>query len=418
MLMNDNEEPKVDEEFSFLQETIKKEPVNKKKVANKIITIGLLGLLFGVFASLGFFAVKPWAESHFKANPTTVTIPDDEVTTDSNTTTEEPAVPVLDVTSYRELYSGLYQVASGAAKSVVSVKGIKSDDGWIEKDFDTENSVSGVIVYDNGQELLILTENTILKDAQKLIVTFADGSNYDAALKKKENNLGLAIISVARSAITDTTWSQIQVATLGNSNTVSRGNPIIVIGNPFGYAKGLGYGVVSSSANEISFLDGDYGIISTDIAAAANGTGVLINLSGEVIGLMSQKASGGDNMNLVTGMAISGLKNTIELLSNGKGVPYIGIRGTDITETIASAQGLPQGIYVKETATDSPGMVAGIQRGDIINKVDSKKVSTFAAFHSALMGYNVGDEIKISGQRLGGNGYVDIDFTVTVGSLE
>lgn len=423
MSMDTNQEPKDDQddqEFSFLQETIKKEPMNRKKVVKRTLTVAVLGLVFGLFASLGFCALKPWAEKHFPGNTTPVTIPRDEEPeqAEQEDAQSEAVAPVLDVTSYRELYSGLYQIAAKTNKSVVTVIGIHGDEGWIEHNFDAGNTVSGLIVADTGQELLVLTETTILKDAKQLKVEFIDGNKCDASLKKKDTNLGLAMLSIPRSQIAEVTWSQIQVANLGNSNLMTKGNPVIVLGSPFGYADGLGYGVISSATNLVPFTDGDYKILATDIAVTSNGTGILANLSGEVVGIVSQKLSTEESMNLVTGLAVSDLKEVIERLSNGTSVPYIGIKGTKVTEEVAQAQELPTGVYVKEVVADSPAMAAGIQSGDILTKVDKSKVNTVVAYHSALMGHNTGDEIIISGKRLGQDGYVDIEFSVMVGSSE
>ena len=107
----------------------------------------------------------------------------------------------------------------------------------------------------------------------------------------------------------------------------------------------------------------------------------------------------------------------IELMSNGKAVPYIGILGIDVTESIEQ-QGIPQGVYVKEVEVDSPAMAAGIQSGDIITSIGGAEVKTISAYQSVLIDKEVGSKVKIRGQRQGSGGYVDIDFNVTVGSKE
>ena len=122
-------------------------------------------------------------------------------------------------------------------------------------------------------------------------------------------------------------------------------------------------------------------------------------------------------MNLVTGYGISDLKSIIECLSNGQAVPYIGIRGLDITDDI-EAQGIPKGVYVREVEPDSPAMAAGIQSGDVITSIGDTSVTTLSAYHSALLEEKSGNKIKLKGQRQGAGGYVDIEFNVTIGSNE
>ena len=155
-------------------------------------------------------------------------------------------------------------------------------------------------------------------------------------------------------------------------------------------------------------------MICTDIASADDGSGIIINVKGEVVGIIDQSVSGESSMNLVTAYGITDLKDIIEQLSNGQAIPYIGVYGVDVTADI-EAQGIPKGVYVNEVETDSPAMAAGIQIGDIITELNGKSVETVAAYHSALMNLKSGERVKLSGKRQGNNGYVDVDFTVTTG---
>ena len=163
--------------------------------------------------------------------------------------------------------------------------------------------------------------------------------------------------------------------------------------------------------------DGEYRLICTDIAAAENGTGILVNLDGQVVAVIDQTISEEDSMRLVTGYGITDIKDMIEKLSNGEAIPYLGVKGIDVPEEIRQ-QGIPAGEYVKEVETDSPAMTAGIQAGDIITSIGGEEVSSLMAYHDALMEKDSGDEVRIRGQRRGSGGYVDITFSVTVGSRE
>lgn len=415
----DESTPQEPQEFSFLQETIKEEPFNSKKLAGRIAGLAGRGLIFGLAASVGFCALKPWAESKFPRSAKIVTIPEDEETDEAeNETNTEPVVPTLSIDNYRELSQALSTVAAQAAKSVVELTGLREDAGWIEDKYDTVHSVSGIIIADNSQELLILASTAVINEAEKFKVTFADGSTYQADIKKKNNNIGMAIFSVNRVTLTESTWSRICEATLGNSNSLSQGDTLIALGKQFGYAGGLGYGVVSATQYKATFADGQYRILATDIPGTAGGTGILFNDNGEVVGMIDQSVVSEDRANAVSAFAISDLKTEIGMLSNGNSVPYVGIVATDVTDEIAESQGIPKGVYVKSIEADSPAMAAGIQNGDIITKVQKVDVATLSAYHNTLMNMHTGDQIKVSGKRSGANGYVDIDFTVTIGSKE
>ncbi|MCI8638603.1 MAG: PDZ domain-containing protein [Coprococcus sp.] len=413
-----------EEEYSFLQETVKDEQATWKRGWSVLWKTAVKGLIFGVAACAAFYIMKPWLDTSLHKENEKVTIPEDEEQdeTDQVEETEEPdtelVYPALTLDNYKELLRAVYQVAAESNKCVAEVGAVRAEENWENASFDTANSVSGTIVWENAVEVLVLAPARIARDAQSLSVTFSDGIKYPAALKKQDLNLGLAVFSVETGRLSDTTRNQIQTAVLGNSNIMGRGDPVIVLGKQFGYAGGVGYGIVSSTRNRISVADGEYRIISTDIAAADGGSGVLFNTNGEVIGIVDQKMSSQGSMNLVTAYAISDIKSYIEELSNGKAIPYLGINGVDVTEAVSEEQGIPKGVYVREIEVDSPAMQAGIQNGDVIIEMNKGTVSTISGMNKILMECKVGEQIRIRGKRQGASGYVDMDFDITVGSKE
>ena len=192
----------------------------------------------------------------------------------------------------------------------------------------------------------------------------------------------------------------------------------MAIGKPLGYSGSYGYGAVSSVEESISPADGNYGLILTDIPGSENGTGILLNTKGEMIVLIQHRLTSGEHVTVTNALAISDLKVMIELLSNNQGVPYVGIYGTDVTEQVEKEQGIPIGVYVKNVESESPAMSAGIQAGDVITKVGRTKINTLAAYHNAISEYSVGEQIILYGKRKGNDGYVEIEFKVTIGSRE
>lgn len=414
-------EEQKEEQFSFLQETIKPKPVTRRKILTQLARVGIYGLIFGAFACLGFFALKPWAQMKFQGSPKTVTIPDDEepeTEPAEDVQAEAVQAPDLDAESYKEIMKSVYEISKEANKSVVFIQPVRADAALSSDGSGTENSAAGIIVADNGQELLMLCENTICAESEKWTVTFADNSEYGVSLKKQDKNSGLAVFAVPRVKLTSTTWENIEVAVLGNSNLTTKGDLVMSLGNTFGYADGIGYGIISSNEYQETLADGQRRVLATDIAAASNGTGILFNLSGEVIGIIKPGIWNELESNTAKAIAISDLKATIELLVNGESVPYIGIYGTTINDAIAKEQEMPTGIYVTQVNPDSPAMAAGIQNGDVLQELAGEKLSNILSYEKAVLECKVGQPVKIKGKRRGAGGYVDIDFTVTVGSLE
>lgn len=427
--MKDEKEPleqeqnQEEDEYSFLQEVIKDEAGDQAKWKHDVLRRIQLGLIFGLVACFTFFACKPWVEKKFEGDPAEVTIPQDEQQEDEDQTQGEnpdqeqvqDQKPVLTAESYREMLANLKQVSGEVRKSVVEIQGAATEEELSKGQEDKEKSISGMIVADNGQELLILGGELPVKDAKIIRVTFSGDSQCDAALKSRDVSLGLCVYAVQRKNITDDVWAQIETATLGGSKVVSEGDTTIAVGKLYGCDTIAGYGVIESGENYLDKADGQYQTIYTDVAGDISGSGILVNIHGEVIGIINTAVRTDAQTNQIAGYGISDIKDMIELLSNGKNVPYLGVSGVEVSSDM-QGQGIPQGVYVKEVDAGSPAMAAGIQSGDIITSVAEKDIINLLGYHNILMKQNVGDKILVCGKRQGTGGeYVDIDFEVTVG---
>lgn len=423
--MKDEKEPleqkqnSEEEEYSFLQEIIKDEAGDQAKWKHDVLRRIQLGLIFGLVACFTFFACKPWVEKRFEENPTEVTIPQDEQQEEDQTQQEEEQVQeqktVLTTETYQEMLNNLKQVSGEVRKSVVEIQGAVTEEEFSKDQEDKEKSISGMIVADNGQELLILAGELPVKDAKIIRVTFSGDNQCDAILKSRDAGLGLCVYAVQRKNIADDVWAQIETATLGGSKVVSEGDTVIAVGKLYGCDTIAGYGVIESGENYLDKADGQYQTIYTDVAGDISGSGVLVNIRGEVIGIINTSVRTDDQTNKISGYGISDIKDVIELLSNGKNVPYLGVPGVEVSSEM-QGQGIPQGVYVKEVDAGSPAMAAGIQSGDIITNIADTDIINLLGYHNTLMKQNVGDKILVRGKRQGTGGeYVDIDFGVTVG---
>lgn len=411
----------TEETFSFLTETIKPKTKSRKKLLRQLVRMVIYGLVIGVFACCSFFALKPWAERVFGEEFDKVTIPEDEMflrgkgtggtTTQGQQFTEE---------SYQKMMNTLYLTAQEAKKSIVSVR-IKKDAEWTKEQRQKESAAcaAGIIAADNGQELLILTDQSVCDSGTEWEILFSDGSSVPAVLKVQDKNRGLAVFRVLYGDVSENTRRRTKTAEFGNSNLVAQGDIVIGIGSLFGYEEGLGYGIASSVEYHEIFADGQCGVIATDIAVAQSGTGVLIDQSGKVIGLIRQGLFGenGSEYPEVTANAlgISDLKSEMELMLNGKNVPYAGIRGVTVTKDVAEEQAIPEGLYVTEVESDSPAMASGIQNGDVIQEVNGETVTGISSFENVMLDCAVGDLVKVQGKRRGSSGYVDTEFTLNIG---
>ena len=167
-------------EYSFLQETIKRDRRGERK---GFFRMAGRGLIFGVFACFSFSALKPAMDSIFQDDPKEVTIPAEEEPEEKEE--EEPPQPEeavvqqpLDADSYRQMQQSLTAIGVKANRSVVEIAGVSQEKDWTEESKDYKNSVSGLIVADNGRELLILGKSSVAKDAKELKVVFNNGQAY------------------------------------------------------------------------------------------------------------------------------------------------------------------------------------------------------------------------------------------------
>lgn len=425
------ESPKTEDEFSFLQETIKRDGFTKEKLLRKCVQIALIGLVFGGCASIGFYALKPVASRLFEAKTDKVSIPEDQEEDgmdgsvdvavedaadgtndsagDSQSAGQEgsgnTSADVLTGENYEELMDSVYAIAEDAEKSVVSIS--------------TEDAeISGLIVANNGREYLILTGNGSWEQGASCEVTLADKSTCRGIWKTQDKVIGLAILAVNRSEVSSASRKQIKVATLANSNRIGQGSAAIALGNMFGYSNGVGFGMISTADHKKEVADGAYQILGTDIAATQAGTGVLFNLQGEVTGIILPNLLTDEENAPASAYGISDLKHLIERMSNGESEGYLGIHGVTVDEGIAESEDMPMGLYVQQVDAESPAMQAGIQSGDVLTKIGKITLTGLNGYQRALQKYKQGDQVKLTGLRRGTDGYVEIEYNVTVGSRE
>lgn len=406
------------EKYSFLREKIKDETVSRRKLLYKLFCLAGRGFLFGIAASISFFALKPWISSVFPENPNEIELTQDETQDEKPDDTQpETAQQEITIDRYKEMNALLVQDAREAKKSIVQVEGVHLDENSGDGIQNAVNQCAGIIAADNGRELLILTNIFVLENADLLQVTFADGTGCSASVKKKDGNIGLAVIGVEKSSVKSTSWEKIKVAELGNSNLLEQGKAVIALGNPFGYSDGMGFGVVSSKERNLTFADGEYNMLVTDMPGTSHSSGALFNVDGSVVGIIvpfGKEESDG----ALTAFAISTIKGEIELMLNAKDVPYIGIVGELVTKEISEERKIPEGVCVTEVMADSPAMKAGIQNGDIITHIGKNKIENVLGYHRAMITQAVGEEIQLKGKRHGAEDYVEIEFAVTVGIKE
>ena len=291
---------------------------------------------------------------------------------------------------------------------------------------EAQSGGSGIIIAENDTELLIATNNHVVEDADKLEVTFIDGSIAEAQIKGKDADMDLAVIAILLDSLSEETKQAIAIAEMGDSDALKLGEPVIAIGNALGYGQSVTGGFVSALNREIELEDGSTGVfIQTDAAINhGNSGGALLNIKGEVIGINSNKISGtsiegmGYAIPITAAEPIIGdlmTKETKHKVADGK-VGYIGIMGSiTVSDDMIYLYNFPEGVYVRSVVEDSPAEKAGMLSGDIIVDFDGEKIRTFEDLETALQYYAPGSEATITVMRQQRGQYVEVEIPIVLG---
>lgn len=405
-------------EYSFLQEVIKDEVGGTGKRKKRILRKIGVGIFIGLVACFTFSVFKPWVESRISGNPDEVMIPRDTKQTAENEADrfgKDGNGQKKD--NYSKSVKSLSDVAKKGKRSVVSLL-VLTGATIGNKEFVSESqSVSGVLIADNGQELLILGPTMEVGETQQIQATFCDGKKYRVTEKKSDANLELTIYAVKESQLEEKTAKSIRLAALGSSYEVKKGDTTVLLGMLFGQGDAVGYGVLRSSTEKAEWADGTYHILGAELAGFTGGSGIMFNRQGEVIGIICDVAGEDAKEELMHAYAISDIKDVMQFLANGESVPYIGIHATDVSENIAEDRRIPRGIYVDKVEADSPAMRAGIQSGDVLTAIGGTDIENFEQYHELLMEEKEGTHLLIKGYRRGAKDqYVAVHFNATVGN--
>ena len=411
--------------YEFMKETIKAKPLDKKKLARQLGKLAGSGAVFGLAAAMVFGALAPGLlqraeerqsdrEVQFQNGTQETEEEQEEVQEDQEDTQTEQTTIIQEMTpeDYQTLYSDIFATAQEAEKAIVTVNSRQNDQDWFQTPY--ESQISGLLVAESGQEYYILTEYRIVENVDRIEVTFCDGTINEARFQKADSNTGVAILKVAKSEVPAETQQAIAIAPLGESYNVKQGEPVLAIGSPMGYSDSVGYGIVTSTSNTVSRVDAQYGLITTDIAGSSQGSGVIVNLDGEIIGIIAQSFASEDTQNLITGLSVSDSRELIQTLSDNQDMIYMGVTGTNITSEISEKKGIPKGVFVEEVEVDSPAMQVGIQNGDVITEINGETVETVKGYQQQLKACKAGETIDVKAMRQGTEGYVEVSFEVTL----
>ncbi|MBO6137557.1 MAG: trypsin-like peptidase domain-containing protein, partial [Lachnospiraceae bacterium] len=321
------------ENYQFITEKRKNKPINKQKILWRVVSTVILAVVFGA-VSAGVFTLMVRSNGSadtrervdFTPEEQTPEDPVEADTSSDNATVSAESAAVeevsqnepekeeaedrrtvsaastgtriinnkivqkvsIGISDYKKLYEDLYEAATRASRSIVTVTGISSDTDWFENTYENTDQASGLILADNGRELLIVVESKNFDEDDRIRVEFSDGTKADGKRGMSDANTGLMIVGVEMDQIGEETQEEIREAALGNTSASGMvGEPIIAIGSPIGL-NSIAYGFVTSTGQTLNMVDRNIHLVNTDIYGSRGASGVIVDYNGSVLGIITE----------------------------------------------------------------------------------------------------------------------------------
>ncbi len=397
----------------------KKDYTRAKKLAKKVGALVLAGVLVGGSAGLAFQGVTYAAGGSENEKST------------SSTATLQTAAPVSDGTINSESLD-VSDIADSVMPSIVAITNQSVQEvqdyfsmfgmGGIPQEEEVESAGSGIIVGQNDEELLIVSNNHVVEGADTLSVCFNDGNVYEASIKGTDSDRDLAVIAVKLSDISDDTMVSVKAIQIGSSDDLKVGEQVVAIGNALGYGQSVTTGIVS--ALDRTLEDGsDATFIQTDAAInPGNSGGALLNMQGQLIGINSAKYASTEVEGMGYAIPVSEVQEQLENLMNRttrekveeSKSASLGVSVQDVDSQVSEMYGLPEGAYVAEVTKGSAAERAGLKEGYIITGFDGESVNSVSDLQNLMQYYAAGEEVEVTYQVSDGGQYKEQKVTVTL----
>lgn len=348
-------------------------------------------------------------------------------------------------------------VAEAVMPSVVAITSVSIQEipsffgfgfGYGVREYPSTGSGSGIIVGEDDEELFIATNNHVVEGATTLSVCFigndvvnaeeetqnlasSDGDiNVDdavsAQIKGTDEDNDLAVVSVKKTDIPSDTMAQIKIAQIGSSDSLVVGEQVVAIGNALGYGQSVTSGWVSALERSITLDNGSTAeVLQTDAAInPGNSGGALLNMKGELIGINSAKYADDAVEGMGYAIPISKAqpilqelmdRETRERVEEGQ-ASYLGVDAIDLTVEAIKMYNMPTGAFIIGVTSGEAAEQAGIQKGDIIVKMDGQKVSGKDDLAEKLQYYAAGENVEFVIARANNGEYVEQTKEVTLGA--
>lgn len=288
------------------------------------------------------------------------------------------------------------------ADSVDSVVGVTStiniSTGFFGQSFSGESNGSGMVITEDG---CILTNYHVVEGGSNYRVSFYDGSTKSAELLGFDRDNDIAVLK------TDATNLDLKPVKIGDSEELSVGDTVLIIGNPLGkLSYTLTSGVVSALNRVIADDSSCVNMFQTDAAVnSGNSGGPAFDMDGKLVGIVTSKYADSTIEGLSFCIPIDDVKDSImDIIADGypHNKPCLAVSVQTLTAAAASRYSLVKGAYIVALDESGAAAKAGVAQGDVITEIDGKTVSSVADLRVALLKKSAGDEVKLKIYRKSG----------------
>ena len=249
---------------------------------------------------------------------------------------------------------------------------------------------SGVIISEDGY---IVTNNHVVKDATELEITLNNNKTYKAKLVGTDSKMDIALLKIEAN-------EKLPYATFGNSDNIKVGEWVLAVGNPYNLTSTVTAGIVSAKARDLT-NNGIQSFIQTDAAVnPGNSGGALVNTRGELIGINTMISSQtgsyvGYSFAVPSNLTRKIVEDLMEFGNVQRGI--LGIQAGELNSATSKEYGFKEttGVLIGKVSKNSGAEIAGLRKGDIINKLDTKNIFSFADLTSYINTKRPNDLIQV-----------------------
>ena len=292
------------------------------------------------------------------------------------------------------------EVYASTVNSIVSINCSAVSTNIFGQRVESASSGSGFVITQDGY---IVTNHHVISGASSVTVTMYDGTEYPATVVGSDSDYDVAVLKINATGL--------QPVTLGSSEDVNVGDTVLAIGNPLGELTfSMSQGIVSCCDRAINVDGTPFNMIQVDASInPGNSGGPLMNLYGEVVGIVSAKYSSYSDTTVEgIGFAIpiSDVQTIItDIMENGQVTDkaYMAIKAGSMTEQMAAQYNInvTQGVFVYAVEKGGAGEKAGLQLGDVITKLNDTEITSMSDLSMAKKGFKAGDTVTLTVWRGG-----------------